>query len=139
MDFKDFGVGYRFRLNHDTFKHEMSEVGAYVGRAPLRLGVSYLYLKASKEALARNALAGDREEISFSLNSKLTQNWSGFGSYRYDLSPNGGPISTRAGLQYDNECLSLIFTTEKEFTKDKDYKGETSFFLRLVLKTLGGV
>ena len=116
----------------------MSEAQVYVGRDPLRFYVSYLYLKASKEAVQNNALK-DREEIYLHASSKLTQTWSTFGYYRYDLAPDGGPIEAGGGVQYDNECLSLLFTMEKEFTKDKDYKGDTSFYLRLVLKTLGGL
>ena len=145
MDFKDFGLGYHFRINQENLKHETSETRFYVGRDPLRFNVSYLYLKANREALNNNAL-NDREEVYLSLNSKMTQNWSGFGFYRYDLakdaSPSakrGGPIESGGGLQYDNECITVLFTAKKEFTKDKDYKGDTSFNLRVVFKTLGGV
>ena len=138
MDFKDFGMGYRFRLNQNDFHHEMSEARFYVGRNPLKLSISYLYLTASKEVQINKALE-DREEVFTSVSSKLTQNWSGFGYYRYDLSKNGGPIDAGGGLQYDNECLSLLFTLEKEFTEDDDYEGDTSFYVRLVLKTLGAI
>ncbi len=138
MDFKDFGVGYRFRLNQNDFRQEMSEARVYFGRDPLRLSASYLYLKASKEALINKAVK-DREEIYLSVKSKFTQHWSGNGYYRYDLAPDGGPLEAGGGLQYDNECLTLLFTVEKEFTKDKDYEGDTSFYVRVVLKTLGGL
>ena len=138
MDFKDFGLGYRFRLNQNDFNHEMSEARFYVGRNPLRLSVSYLYLTASKEAQINKALK-DREEVYLSVSSKLTQNWSGFGYYRYDLADDGGPTEAGGGLQYDNECISLLFTAEKEFTEDGDYEGDTSFYVRLVLKTLGAI
>ena len=138
MDFKDVGLGYRFRINQETLRHETSETRFYLGRDPLRFNVSYLYLKASHEAVISNALK-DREEIYFSLQSKITQNWSGLGYYRYDLAKDGGPVEAGGNLQYDNECLSLIFSVEKEFTKDKNYKGDTSFNLKLVLKTLGGI
>ena len=138
MDFKDFGLGYRFRLNQNDFKHEMSEARFYVGRKPLRLSVAYLYLTASKETQINKALE-DREEVFMSVNSQITQNWSGFGYYRYDLAEDGGPTEAGGGLQYDNECLSLLFTVEKEFTEDGDYEGDTSFYVRLVLKTLGAI
>jgi LPS-assembly protein len=100
--------------------------------------VAYLYLTASKEAQINKALE-DREEVFMSVNSQLTQNWSGFGYYRYDLAEDGGPTEAGGGLQYDNECLSLLFTVEKEFTEDGDYEGDTSFYVRLVLKTLGAI
>ena len=145
MDFGDFGLGYHFRINQENLHHETSETRFYAGRDPLRLNVSYLYLKAGREAVISNALK-DREEIYLSLQSKLTQNWSTFGFYRYDLAKDsgpsakrGGPIESGGGLQYDNECITLLFTAKKEFTKDRYYKGDTSFYLRLVLKTLGGI
>ena len=145
MDFRNFGLGYHFRINQENLKHETSETRFYVGRDPLRLNISYLYLKATEETLISNALK-DREELYLSLQSKMTQNWSGFGFYRYDLAKDpgpsakrGGPIESGGGLQYDNECITLLFTAKKEFTKDKNYKGDTSFNLRIVLKTLGGI
>ena len=104
----------------------------------MRLSISYLYLTASKEAKISKALA-DREEVFAHVSSKLTQNWSAFGYYRYDLAEDGGPTESGGGLQYDNECLSLLFTMEKEFTNDDDYEGDTSFYVRLVLKTLGAI
>lgn len=138
MNFSDYGVNYRFRLNQNDLKQEMTEIGAYAGRDPFRIYVSYLYLKANSENLDTNTLS-DREEIFVQANSKLTQTWSTYGYYRYDLSKNGGPIEAGGGLQYENECLILTLSAEKEFTKDRDYKGDTSFFIRAQLKTLGGV
>ncbi len=138
MDFKDFGVGYRFRFSKEKLEHEMSEARVYAGRDPLRISVSYLYLKASQELVNQNALK-DREEIYFHVSSKLNQNWSTYGYYRYDLADDGGPTEEGLGIQYDNECLTLTFTVEKDLTRDLDYKGDTSYFIRAVFKTLGSV
>ncbi|MGN1091606.1 MAG: LPS assembly protein LptD [Alphaproteobacteria bacterium] len=138
MDFKDFGVGYRFRFSKDKLEHEMSEARVYAGRDPLRISVSYLYLKASEELIHQKALK-DREEIYFHVSSKLNQNWSTYGYYRYDLAEDGGPTEEGLGIQYDNECLTLMFTVEKDLTRDLDYKGDTSYFIRAVFKTLGSV
>ena len=138
MDFKDFGVGYRFRVSKEKLEHELSEARVYAGRDPLRISISYLYLKASDELITQKALK-DREEIYFHVSSKVTQNWSTYGYYRYDLSDGGGPTEEGLGIQYDNECLTLLFTVEKDLTKDLNYKGDTSYFLRAVFKTLGSV
>lgn len=138
MDFKDFGVGYRFRFSNEKFEHEMSEARVYAGRDPLRISVSYLYLKASQEMVVQNTLK-DRQEVYFHVSSKLNQYWSAYGYYRYDLADDGGPTEEGFGLQYDNECLTLLFTVEKDLTKDLNYKGDTSYFVRVVFKTLGSV
>ena len=105
---------------------------------PLRISLSYLYLKASEELIHQKALK-DREEIYFHVSSKLNQNWSTYGYYRYDLAEDGGPTEEGLGIQYDNECLTLMFTVEKDLTRDLDYKGDTSYFIRAVFKTLGSV
>lgn len=138
LDFSDFGFSYRFRLNQDTFKQEMTEFSVHGGRDPLRLGASYLYLKSDKENKTLNKY-WDREEVTFYGSSKLSKNWKVGGSYRYNLADNGGPIDATAFLQYENECLILDFVMDKEFTKDEDYSGDTSFVLRLQLKTIGAI
>lgn len=138
INLSDVSLNYRFRINQDTFEQEMSEVSVGVGRDPLRIGVSYLYLTTPEENLATNTLK-DREEITLSASSKLTRAWSISGYYQYNLAKEGGPIQGGGALQYENECLILTFSTEKEFTHDRDYEGDTSFFFRVVLKTIGGV
>ena len=138
MNLKDFGMNYRFRLDQDDLSQEMSEVSLYAGRAPFRISLGYFYMQASQENKVRNYLK-DREEIFGQVNSRLTRSWSAYGYYRYDLAEDGGPIEAGGGLQFENECIILLFSAEKEFTKDRDYKGDTSFYVRMVLKTLGAV
>ena len=71
--------------------------------------------------------------------SRLSRQWSVTGLYRYDLAEDGGPVEAGASVRYDNECLAVIFDLNKEFTQDRDYEGETSFMVKFVLKTLGGI
>ena len=138
MKLKDFGMNYRFRLNQDNLSQEMSEVSLYAGRAPFKVTLGYFYMQASQENKVKNYLK-DREEIFGQINSRLTPSWSAYGYYRYDLAVDGGPIEAGGGLQFENECITLLFSAEKEFTKDRDYKGDTSFYVRMILKTLGAV
>ena len=133
VDYKDVRLTYRFRFNPDNFSQERSSFGFAAGRDPLRISIDYLYQPSHE--LEREAV----EEITLGVTSKLTQEWSIFGRYQYNFANGGSPIKTEGGLQYENECLILAFTGEKEFTKDADYKGDTSFFFRVFLKTLGGM
>lgn len=133
MDYKDARVTYRFRLDPDTFRQERSSVSLSVGRDPLRVSVSYLY----QPSHVRNREAV--EEITLGARSKLTREWSIFGRYQYNFANGGEPIKTSGGLQYENECLILAFTGEREYTNDSNYKGGNSFFFRVFLKTLGGM
>ena len=61
------------------------------------------------------------------------------GYYRYNLKKEGGPIEYGSSLRYDNECTALTFDFKKSFARDRNYKGSTSFMIKLFLKTLGGV
>ena len=135
VNYKDANLTYRFRLNRKDFRQERSSVSLSVGRDPLRLSVSYLYQPS------RTRKNESVEEITLGAYSKLTREWSVFGKYQYNFADGGSPIKKSGGLQYENECLILAFTGEKEYTKDRasNYKGETSFFFRVFLKTVGGM
>ena len=135
-----FGVDYRFRINERDLRQEMTEVSGYLGNDPLKLYVRYLYLKASEDILARNnGTEKTREEIYTRLASKLSRHWSVFGYYNYDLAADGGPIEAGGGIGFENECIKVDFVGNREFTRDEDYKGDTSFMVRLTLKTLGSL
>ena len=136
VDYKYMSLAYRFRLAEDNLSFKKNEITLSGGGDPLRLGIDYVYLK--------NTTLGDtfypsREEILVFGSSRLTKQWSVTGFYRYDLAADGGPIESGATLRYDNECTAILFDLSKEFTRDRDYKGGTSFMVKFVLKTLGGM
>lgn len=135
MQNKYLSLAYRFRLDQADFSMKKSEVSLIGGTDPLRLGIDYVYLN---EYQISDNFYPTREEVVFYGKSKLTKSWTLSGYYRYDLSGNGGPIEAGGALRYDNECLGLIFEVDKSFTQDRDYKGGTSFMLKVILKTLGG-
>ena len=136
IGYKDLKLSYRFRLNKDDLSQEMTEIRLSGGRRPFSMSVNYLNLKAHQQG---TGILREREEVLVSARSQLTQEWAIGGTYQYDLSKNGGPLKTTAYIQYENECIVVAFAGEKDYTRDKDYKGDTSFFIRLFLKTLGGV
>lgn len=136
VDYKYMSLAYRFRLAENNLSFKKNEITLSGGGDPLRLGIDYVYLK--------NTTLGDtfypsREEILVFGSSRLTKQWSITGFYRYDLAADGGPIESGATLRYDNECTAILFDLSKEFTRDRDYKGGTSFMVKFVLKTLGGM
>lgn len=135
MNSKYLNLAYRFRLDQADFSMKKSEVSLSGGTDPFRVGIDYVYLNEYKIS---DNFYPTREEVVFYGASKLTKSWSLSGYYRYDLSGDGGPIESGGALRYDNECMALIFELDKSFTKDRDYKGGTSFMLKVVLKTLGG-
>ncbi len=134
LQYRDVSFSYHFRLDKNTFAPNKSEIAASVGRAPLRIGASYVYLKKTQTG---NIYYPSREEILVYGTSQFTKNLSLFGSYRYNLAKNGGPIEFDASIRYDNECAAVLFEVGKSFTRDRDYKGDTSFMVKFILKTLG--
>ncbi|MBR6232138.1 MAG: LPS-assembly protein LptD, partial [Alphaproteobacteria bacterium] len=129
-------LSYRFRLDQRDFHARKHDLGLEVGAAPLRLGVNYLFQNAYQLGQQK---FGEQKEVTFYGRTKLTKNFSLEGRYRYNLRRDReGPLKSEALLRYDNECVTLDFSIEKSFTRDRNYKGSTSFNFRLYLKTLGG-
>lgn len=135
IDYKNLTLAYRFRLDEKTWEAKKNEISLSGSHGPLRLGMSYTQLKAVRLA---NTFYGEREEILLYGSSKLSQKWKLSGFYRYNLTKNDkGPTEYGALLQYDNDCTAIEFDLNHSFTEDRDYKGDTSFVVRFILKTLG--
>lgn len=136
VDYKYISLAYRFRLDQNNFSIRKNEVTLVGGGDPLRLGIDYVYLK---DTMLGDNFYPSKEEILIFGSSRLTKQWSLQGLYRYDLAHDGGPIELGGTLRYDNECTAILFDLSRDFTKDRDYKGGTSFMVKFILKTLGGV
>lgn len=123
---------YRFRIDKDDLSAARNEIGAQVGPKAFQLSANYLFVDQS-------SLTGypEREQLSASLSSALTQNWSGSLSTLYDLGANKGPLMHMARLIYDDECFALGLTYMHRYTHDREYKGGEAVMLRFVFKTLG--
>ena len=136
-----FSLAYRFRLNKDDFKPVKNEITFSVGKAPLRVGVDYIRIKDNAQSDAFSYYK-NREEILFFGSSQLTKHWSLSGYYRYNLektSSQKGPVESGLIAQYENDCTIIAFELDKSFTYDRDYEGDTSFMVKFILKTLGGM
>ena len=86
-----------------------------------------------------NKTYNEENEIQYRVESALSKNWYTSAYYRYDLKKDGGPIEYGAQLRYDNECTAIVFSMDKSFARDRNYKGSTSFMVKVFLKTLGGI
>ncbi|NCB49317.1 MAG: LPS export ABC transporter permease LptF [Alphaproteobacteria bacterium] len=135
VTYQNMFLQYRFRLDYKTFNPRTSEVTFSVGKDPLRFGVDYMFLNKSDTQFSNFP---DREEITFFLNSKLLRNWTLSSYYKYGLKEEKGPIEMGGTLAYEDECAVFALDFERSYTKDRDYKGDLSFLLRVNLKMLGG-
>ncbi len=140
-NFDIFSLAYRFRLNRDDFEPVKNEITFSVGKAPLRIGFDYIRIK-DKSELSEYSYYKNREEILFFGSSKLSKHWSLSGYYRYNLektSNQKGPVEAGLITQYENDCSIISFELDKSYTYDREYKGDTSFMVKFILKTLGGM
>lgn len=127
---------YRFRLDQKDWKAHKNDLTFEVGANPLRLGINYLFQDAYQLG---DQFFSEKKEITFYGRSQLTRNFSGEARYRYNLKRDRkGPLESEAILRYDNECTTFEVGVSKSFTKDRNYRGNTSVNFRLYLKTLGG-
>ena len=136
MNYKYLDLSYRFRLNRENLAKRRNEVGASVGSNPFRIGVNYLF---QGSYTLDNRQYNEENEIRVWATSQLSKNWKTSGYYRYDLKKNGGPIEYGIQLRYDNECTAVVFDLDKSYARDRNYKGSTSFMVKVFLKTLGGI
>lgn len=130
----DLNVIYRTRMDKDGFLAQRSELEFGAGPDALHVDVNYFFIRGSET----NAEFGDREELTTSLRSKITRNWSFFTSNRRDFELDD-TLHWSAGIGYVDECIDLLFTFTRSFTQDRDVKQSDTFFLRVILKHLGEV
>lgn len=130
----DLNVIYRTRMDKDGFLAQRSELEFGAGPAALHVDVNYFFIRGS----ATNPEFGDREELTTSLRSKITKNWTFFASNRRDFELDS-TLHWSTGIGYVDECVNLLFTFTRSFTQDRDVKPADIYFLRIILKHLGEV
>ena len=130
----DFNVIYRTRMDKDGFLAQRSELEFVAGPAALHVDVNYFFIRGS----ATNPEFGDREELTTSLRSKITKNWTFFASNRRDFELDS-TLHWSTSIGYVDECVNLLFTFTRSFTQDRDVKPADIYFLRIILKHLGEV
>ncbi|MCW8969947.1 MAG: LPS assembly protein LptD [Rhodospirillales bacterium] len=124
---------YRFRADRSSLQIRKSEANLSVGPTALKLDLNYTFIDAD----ADTGDYGDREEISTSLNTRLTRYWSAsaFGSRR--LSDPGGMLSSGLGLRYLDECLEFRMRLDRTYYNDRDLRPNDTISFQFVLRNLG--
>ncbi|MFQ5772952.1 MAG: LPS-assembly protein LptD [Kiloniellaceae bacterium] len=125
---------YRFRFDKDDLEARRSEVDVRVGPPALNLDLGYIFIDSE---LGQDEF-GEREELNWTLSSKLSRYWSAFGGQRIDLTKSE-TRQARVGLTYQDECFLIQAVAERNFFSDREIEPENSFFVSIVFKHLGGV
>lgn len=130
----DLDLLYRFRLDKDTLEFRRNEVDLIVGPPALNLDLGYI----SVTSITTEDEFDDREELNWTLRSKVSQYWSIYGGQRLDLSEDQ-TRQVRVGAVYQDECFLIEAVAERNFFEDREIKPEDAFFVSIVFKHLGGL
>ncbi len=130
MPLDNVDLVYRFRINARDFAFERNELGFIAGPPEFTLSGSYTFLEGSENEF------GDREEVTGTLSSQITENWSTFLVSRYDIEDDAFRIYG-GGLTYEDECLIVRFSAIHSRYHDDEIKPSTDFLLQFSFKTLG--
>ena len=135
----------RFRLDKDNLAVRRNEFDATLGSRKTYAKISYLRLN-------RNITSGvedlrDIEEVRLGGRIAFGKRWSLYGATTVDLTgpsddpqtPFDGytPIRHRLGVAYEDDCLSLTFTWQREYQTFGDARQGNSYLVRLAFRNLG--
>jgi LPS-assembly protein len=123
---------YRFRIDASDMIFERTEIGFVAGPPEFNLAGSYTYIDGSGNDF------GDREELTGTLSSRLSETWSAFLVSRYDIDASSF-LTYGGGLTYEDECLLVRFSAIHNQYSDDEIDPSTDFLLQLGFKYLGDV
>ncbi|MET0238965.1 MAG: LPS assembly protein LptD [Sphingobium sp.] len=136
---------HRFRLDKDNLAIRRNELDATVGSRATYGRVSYIRLN-------RNVTAGvedlrDIEELRLGGRLAVARYWSVFGSTTVDLTGTDDdptttldgytPVRHRLGAAYQDDCINIEFTWQREYQTFGDARRGNSFLVRLAFRNLG--
>ncbi|MEE2997896.1 MAG: LPS assembly protein LptD [Pseudomonadota bacterium] len=132
---------YRFRVDKDDFSARRNEVTASAGVPLLHGTINYLSIDQQNLIDSQEPQDDfrDREEITFSLRSNITDHWMVRASTHRDLTSGGGALSHGFSLMYEDDCFKFRTDYSRAFTRDRDVAPTDTILFRFVFKTLGEV
>jgi LPS-assembly protein len=122
------------RFDEDDWSLRRNDTLASVNFGPVAFQTLYSYTAADP----RSSFLRSQQELIGSASLKLTDNWSLFGSVRYDLDDKR-IIQDAVGLKYADECFVLTGSFTETFTSNSalGIKPDRTFMVRFELKHLG--
>lgn len=124
---------YRTRFASDNYSPKRNEVTLSGGVPAFRANASYVFIESQEDSEF-----GGREEINFSVNSKLNRFWHANFSGVHDLAA-GEARRYGASFIYENECVVITTKASRTFFEDRDLEPTDQINLQLTLKTLGEI
>ena len=125
-------IQYRFAFSPDkAFEPQRTEVLFGLGPEAYRLSGSYSFVRATSQF-------EEREELSLSFQSKITDHWSLRLTTLRDLAA-GQALRHRGIIRYEDECFTFDVIGTRSFFRDEDVEPSDSLLFRIRFKNLGEV
>ena len=124
---------HRFRLSRRNLAIRRNEIDLTLG--PDRLKLTAGYVKLARELTSDEFES--REELRLSVRARLDERWTFTAFDQRDLTDEGGTLRAGAGLEYRDECITINFTFDRRFTRDRDIEPASTFNFRITLRGLG--
>lgn len=125
-------VDWRFRLNEADLTPRRQEVVASGGIPALRLYGVYTFLDTETS----NPLNPNKEEVSGVVSSNFANHWTGFTTFRYDLTASEAR-SVGGGVYYGDECFTFSTSITRNLTTDQSATGGLTVLVTLAFRNLG--
>jgi len=129
----EIDLTYRTRLDKEDFSSRRNEFDVLVGPPALKLNLGYVFV----DSQPGQSEFTDREELNWTLSSKISRYWSAFGGQRIDLEADE-TRKARIGLTYRDECFMIQGVVERNLYSDREIEPEDAFFLSITFQNLGG-
>lgn len=126
-------IDYRTRLDDATLAPQRHELSFNAGPTWLRWGTTYAFLKQ----VQNTGINLNRQQIINSASIMLTDRWRITGSDIKDLDDGAKSLLTTVGLQYIDECFSIIFSGQRDYTQRVGISSGDSFYVTFTFKNLG--
>ncbi|CAN5275424.1 LPS-assembly protein LptD [soil metagenome] len=136
---------HRFRLNKDNLAIRRNEIETTVGSRSTYFRASYLRL--NRDVTTGVEDLRDIEEVRLGGRVAFARYWSVFGATSIDLTGKDDdptttlsgytPLRHRAGVAYEDDCINIEFTWQRQYQTFGDARRGNSFLVRLAFRNLG--
>lgn len=128
-------LDYRTRLDDSTLAPQRHELNLNAGPTWLRYSSTYAFLKQ----VQNTGINQNRQQIINSVAATVSDHWRITASDVKDLDDGAKSLITTLGLQYIDECFSIIISGQRDYTQRLGISSGDSFYITLSFKNLGEV
>lgn len=128
-----FDVAYQFRLDNKELTSNRNFIHTGINYNRVSFNMDYLSSHETFDNIT--GTSAKRELMAAGTKVQLDDRWAIAGTGNRDLE-EGAWRSTRGDLIYDGDCVTLTFTLNRDFTRDRDIEPNTSVSFQVSLKNL---